>query len=194
MMNRILVLMIAIMMAACSSNGVNRGDKEVTIKISYGLIKEKESVQLDSEVGKNAAVGGVIGLAANADGNRGDMAGGAVLGAGLMALITKIKEGSNEAESYTIEKRPGEFIKVIIDNKKLDIGDCVAVEEGRTTNLRKVADDMCGELVTAEIEEELNNSLAQAAEDCHDAKVDLIESDTADSLDGHLQRINVLCH
>ena len=74
-----------------------------------------------------------------------------------VALITKIKEGSNDAESYTIEKRPGEFVKVIIDNKDLAVGDCVAIEEGSTTNLRKVADDMCGTLVTAEIEEELNN-------------------------------------
>ena len=56
------IAMITSAMVAGTTTGVNQRDKDVTINISYGTIKSTEAVNLKSEAGKSAAIGGLWGL------------------------------------------------------------------------------------------------------------------------------------
>ena len=52
------IVIFTMAVGACSATGVNQRDKNVTIDISYGTIKSTEAVNLKSEAGKSAAIGG----------------------------------------------------------------------------------------------------------------------------------------
>ena len=188
------IVMFTLAIVACSTTGVNPRDKNVTINISYGTIKSTEAVNLQSEVGKSAAIGGLWGLLGNARGNSSDLVGGAVFGALFMGGVTKIAEGSREAEAYEVELKDGSVVKVVIDDKELVIGDCVALEQGKTTNLRKVAHDLCGTSFEDSDDLEIAAEMKEDAEHCHAAKLQLLDAATEAEVNNALKKVKVLCH
>ncbi len=188
------IAIISSAIAACSTSGVNQKDKNVTISISYGTIESTESVNLESKAGRSAAIGGLWGLLGNSGGNSSDMVGGALVGALLLGGTTKIAEGSREAEAYQVKLKDGSIVKVIIDNKELAVGDCVALEQGETTNLREVAPDLCEESIAGSEDLEIAAEMKEDAERCHVAKQQLLEAPTEAEVDSALKKVNVLCH
>ena len=139
-----LLLLATLVLLGCSSGGVNRFEKNTTITVEYAVVQDIEEIELDSEVGESAAMGGLWGLASASAGDRYDMIGGAVAGAVLMGLTTRIAEGSSKATAYTVKAVSDNAIfKVIMDNIDVRIGDCVALETGHTTNLRYVSRSLC---------------------------------------------------
>jgi len=179
---------------ACATSGVDPKDKNTMIKINYGVIKTVEPVTLNSDAGKNAAIGGLWGIIAGSSGNSGDVMRGAAAGALFMGLTTKIAEGSRKAEAYEVEQKNGTIIKVIIDEKDISVGDCVAVESGKTTNLRKVSDDLCGAQVASKVDQKLAAEVAEDALHCHTAKQLLLEAETEEAVDTALKKVNVFCN
>jgi outer membrane lipoprotein SlyB len=195
-MKRILTASLITLLVGCTSPGVDRADTNTPINISYANVADFEKVTLKSDVGKNAAIGGLVGLAIGAVAG-GDMAGaaiGAASGAALGATTTKISEGSSEAMSYTLQRPNGSQFKVVTDDDYLQAGDCVAVESGRTTNLRRVAPDLCGPPLAHPVEQDLAAHGQQQASDCDDAKQQLLKAETNADLDAATKKVKVLCH
>ena len=122
------------------------------------------------------------------------MVGGAALGALFMGGATKIAEGSREAEAYEVEFKDGSIVKVIIDDKELAIGDCVALEQGKTTNRRKVAHDWWGASLASSEDPEIMAEMKEDAEHCHAAKQQLLDASTEAEVDSALKKVKVLCH
>ncbi|MCP4077777.1 MAG: hypothetical protein GY744_16520 [Gammaproteobacteria bacterium] len=191
---KLIILLPIFSLMACATSGVDQINKNTKIKIDYGVIKTAEPVTLKSEAGKTAAIGGLWGLVGGSDGNRNDMIGGAAVGALLMGLTTKIAEGTREAAAYEVEKEDGTIIKVIIDDKDILVGDCVAVESGKMTNLRKVADDLCGAQVATKADREIASEMAEDAQYCLSAKQQLLEAKTEEAVNSALKKVNVFCN
>jgi len=191
---KLIILLPIFSLMACATSGVDQINKNTKIKIDYGVIKTAEPVTLKSEAGKTAAIGGLWGLVGGSDGNRNDMIGGAAVGALLMGLTTKIAEGTREASAYEVEKEDGTIIKVIIDDKDILVGDCVAVESGKMTNLRKVADDLCGAQVATKADREIASEMAEDAQYCLSAKQQLLEAKTEEAVNSALKKVNVFCN
>ena len=69
-MLRILTACLVISLVGCASQGVDRADTNTPINISYANVADFEKVKLKSDVGKNAAIGGLVGLAIGANGSQ----------------------------------------------------------------------------------------------------------------------------
>ena len=194
MLKPTLLILSSLIISACSSTGIDRDNKNTTIQISYAKITSVQEVELKSDVGKSSAIGGLWGLAAASGGDRNDMAAGAAAGALLMGLTTKIVEGSNKAWSYQLRQSNGSEFKVISDDSHLHVGDCAAIERGNTTNLRRVAPEMCAGSLSAGAQSVASNSHQQDATECHQAKQELLAAETSEQLDHAKQKVEVLCH
>ena len=179
----------------CASSGVDRSDVSTEIKIEYAIVTNVEMVKLKSDVGKNAAIGGIWGLAigAVAGGDAGSAVAGAAAGSAFTAITTKIDEGSSKATSYTLKRRDGSEIKVVTEDKHLESGDCVAVETGNTTNLRHVSQEMCTPPLDHPVENELAEGHQEDAGVCHDAKMELLNAETEEDLTAATKKVRVLC-
>ncbi len=193
-MKKYVILLSVLMITACSSKGLDRRNKNSTMQISYGVIVDVEDINLQSEAGKKAAIGGLWGLAGNAGGNREDMARGAAGGALLKGLTTKIQEGSSRAWGYTVKQDNGQVIKVISDNSHLKTGECAVIETGETTNIRHVAEQMCQANLSDETKQLADQSHQGDADECHQAKQALLMAETEESLNRAKMKVEVLCH
>lgn len=180
------------MLAGCASSGVDRADVNTPISISYAVVTASEKVQLKSDVGKSAAKGGVLGLLIGAV-SGGDVQGaaiGAAAGAAVSGTLTKIDEGSSEAMSYTLQRPNKSEFKVVTDDDSLQVGDCVAVEIGKTTNLRRADPDKCQ---SHPVDQSQVVRSQTSAADCYNAKQQLLKAETTEELNAATEKVKVLC-
>lgn len=182
----------ALVMAGCTSSGVNRADVDQAIDISYATVVDVEDVKIKSEAGKSAGLGGLWGLSIGAHGDTGDIVGGLVAGAVLLGLTTKIAEGSSEAKGYTVEYTDGERIKIVTTEKSIARGDCVAVESGRSVNVRRVEPSLCGPIRNVEVDTSIGYSFAEPV-DCQEAKKQLMQVNDAKEMDIALEKVRERC-
>ena len=96
--------------------------------------------------------------------------------------------------SYTLQRPNGSQFKVVTEDDHLQAGDCVAVESGRTINLRRVAPDLCGPALAHPVEQELAVYSQQQASACDEAKRQLLKAETNSDLDAATKKVKVLCH
>jgi outer membrane lipoprotein SlyB len=184
--------LVLLTLAGCASSGVDRADIDTPINISYAVVTASEKVKLQSDVGKSAATGGVLGLLIGAvsGGDLKDAAIGAAAGAAASGAMTKIAEGSSEAMSYTLQRPNKSEFKVVTDDDHLQPGDCVAVETGQTTNLRRVAQDLCQ---SPPVDQDQVARSQKSATDCNDAKQQLLKAETTEALNAATEKVKVLC-
>jgi len=182
---------LSLVATAAYAKKTKRSDRNVTIEISYGLVESVETVKLKSKAASGAAVGGFAGLVAS----HGDStqrletaAAGAAVGALIAQLATKHK-----AQQFVILRSDGSEIKVIIDHADAIAGDCVAVEEGPQTNLRRVSDVKC----TAgphHDDPDVQQAADTEASACDMAKVLLLDAQTAEEVEQAANKVKILCH
>ncbi len=133
------VLLTAALTAGCAGPGaVARADLKTRIDIQYGRVDEVEQVALESAAGKAAVLGGVVGALSS----RRRLLGAAV-GAVAAGATTAVLEGAHQGYAYTVRMEDGRMIKVVVDHGDIAAGQCVAVEQGRTTNVRLVSPNHC---------------------------------------------------
>lgn len=193
-MKRVVVSLLALAMIGCASDGLDRRNKNSTMQISYGKVQSVEEINLQSEAGKGAAIGGLWGLAANSRGNSSDMARGAAVGVLVGGLTTKIAEGSSQAWGYMVQRNDGSVVKIVSDNSHLVAGDCAVIETGETTNIRRVASEMCQANLPVETQKSIDDSHRDDADECNQAKQELLASDTDEQLERAKMKVEVLCH
>ena len=87
----------------------------------------------------------------------------------------------------------GSEIKVVTDDEHLVVGACVAVEMGRTTHVRRVAQAMSGSPLNLPVVQELRVRHASMADDCHVSKLQLLAADTDSEVDAATKKVKVLC-
>lgn len=167
-----------------------------SMSVQTGVVIAAQAVDLQSEAGRGAAIGGVAGLATtsrNASSSR--RIRNTAIGAGTGALIANSAQGSRNGMRFTIETGPGSQIVVITDQTGVRVGDCVNVEQAGsgTTNVRRVSDSLCEAAFSNQVDEELRQYMTQEADMCLQAKQRLMEAETDEAFEIALRRVNFLC-
>ena len=162
-------------------------------KITTGIVENAQKVQLDSDAGLGALVGGSLGLLSAGGKSSSKKARNAIIGAGAGGAMTGLAQGSRDGVAYTVRTGEGSTIRVITDQTEIRIGDCVIVEEtGSTANVRRVTPTMC-ESASAKAVAELQDSFQQEATECHNAKTQLVNAQTTGELDLAQRKMEILC-
>lgn len=125
--------------AGCATGNVSRTDLNSQIQVQYGRVDEIEPVQVGSNAATNAILGGVVGALVS----RKHRLAGAAIGAAGAGAVTAVAEGDRSAFAYTVRLESGAVTKVIVDHGDVAVGQCVALEQGRSANLRVVSPGHC---------------------------------------------------
>jgi outer membrane lipoprotein SlyB len=139
------VVAIALLAVAAAPRGAEarttkRDDRNIAIKLVCGRVLGVEQVDLELRAASGAALGGIAGLAVH-HGDTEDNLVGAAAGAALGALLSDAL-AKHKACAITIEPFGGDNVEVILNTTDVRSGDCVALEQGNTTNVRRVSEEM----------------------------------------------------
>jgi hypothetical protein len=162
-------------------------------KVSTGLVERAERVDLQSEAGKGAIVGGTLGLMSASGKSSGKKARNTIIGAAAGGALSSSSQGSRFGMAYTVRTGEGSAIRVITDQTEIRIGDCVVVEEaGGTANVRRVTSTMC-DSASAKAREQVEESFQREAAECANAKQQLVDASTAEEVDLSRRKVEILC-
>jgi hypothetical protein len=162
-------------------------------KISTGLVERVERVDLQSEAGKGALVGGTLGLLSAGGKSTGKKVRNTLIGAAGGGAIASSAQGSRYGMAYTVRTGGGSAIRVITDQTEIRIGDCVVVEEaGGTANVRRVTSTMC-DSASAKAREQVQESFQREAAECASAKQQLVDAASVDEIDLARRKVEILC-
>lgn len=180
------------MLGACSSALAQKtGD---SARVSIGVVEGKQRVDLKSNTGRNALIGGALGWGLARNKSSKTQAAAALGGAALGGGATSQAQGDNTAMQYTIRTGAGSSIQVITDQTEIIVGDCVLVEEtGNSANVRRKDPSMCkpaSSAVMSQIEKELQDDASQ----CGAAKQRLFAAKTTEEVEVARQVMEILCN
>jgi flagellar motor protein MotB len=164
-------------------------------RISVGVVVKTERVNLQSEAGKSAVVGGVIGYHATSSKKSSSRKWrNAAIGAAAMGAARRAGEGDLSGMMYSVQLTDGSLIKVVSDQSEIRIGDCVTVEQVRdNANVRRVDSSMC-EPAAKEVLAEVEDELQEEAEECYAAKQELLEATTDEAAERAALKVKILCN
>lgn len=187
-----IVSLVAISMALAAVPGLAQKTGQ-SAKITTGIVEQVQQVNLQSDAGTGALVGGALGLLSAGGKSSGKKARNTIIGAGAGGALTSAAQGSRNGVAYTVRTGEGSSIRVITDQTEIRIGDCVTVEEvGSTANVRRMDPTAC-ESASAMAREQLQDSFQTEATECYNAKQALIEANTAEELDLAQRKMAILC-
>ena len=163
-------------------------------RITVGKVEQAQRVQLDSNAGKGALVGGALGWAATRNKSSGKQAGGALLGAAAGGAVANRSQGDRTGMQYVIRTGQGSAITVVTDQTQIRIGDCVTVEEtSKGANVRRGDPSMC-EPASAQAVAELEDEMQEEAAECASAKDGLLAAETAEQFELAKRKMDILCN
>jgi hypothetical protein len=163
-------------------------------RISVGIVERVERVELDSEAGRGALVGGALGWGLARNQSSGRQAAAALGGAALGRGSANRRQGDRSARQYTVRTSAGSAIQVVTDQTEIHIGDCVAVEEtSNGTNIRRKDPAMC-QPVSDQVVAQVGDDLQEDASRCDGAKERLFAATTPDEVEVARQVMDILCN
>jgi outer membrane lipoprotein SlyB len=137
------LLLSALLLTGCASQGVDRDDQNQIIKDYYASVVSVTSVTLSSEVKTGIVAGAGFGVLEEIDGNTEDMIAGGIAGALVFGLFTALFEGDNEAFQYHLNSDTQGIFDVIQKKKIPESVLCVKVRSGREVELIAVNPEHC---------------------------------------------------
>lgn len=173
-----------------------------SISIQTGVVVGAQAVDLQSEAGRGAVVGGVVGAAATS-GNQSSTrrARNTILGAFAGAAITRGAEGNLNGMRFTVETGPGARTTVVTDQTEIRVGDCVNIEQAGTgnTNVRRVSQSLCAALFSGTLKEEsdeyeeIQEYMMVQADRCVEAKERMMAAETDEAFEVAMRRVQFFC-
>jgi outer membrane lipoprotein SlyB len=193
---KIVMLAAAAGLAGCANDGmVSPSSLNEGIAISYGTVENVTPVQV-SPTGEVAGsvMGGLLGLALTAGHSGGSMLLGTAGGALAGGLLGHTLQGSDRADQFMIRRTDGSTLEVTTEQRDLEVGDCVAIEQGRHTSLRRMPSQHCepGPGVTADRRVALEAQ--HDAQVCHEAKEELLQAQGDAAIKAGAARVQALCN
>ena len=161
------------------------------IDIQYGTIEQVQEIKLKANYGSGVLLGGGLGALATMHYSGATQALSAVGGSLLGALVARERAGT--AEKYTIHLVNGSTVSIVSEAHNLDEGDCVAVEQGRHANLRRVDSKMCNTTSPKTTYPQAHAAVQQAAVDCDAAKQDMLKATTEQETTIAYRKMKALC-
>jgi len=152
-----------------------------SVMLQYGTVEGVKTVQNDGKRAAGTAIGGLAGgLIAKDHRGLGMLAGG-LIGGGIEKHHT-----AGTLDQYTVRLMTGATMVVNSDQNDLIVGDCVVVEQGQYTNVRRVSSINC----------QLDLQPAHhvtAANNCQKAKDELNSAKTNDEIEQAVIKVRTLC-
>ncbi len=166
-----------------------------SVSIQYGTVTGSQPVDLSSgAVPGGAVVGGTLGLISGSGRSASRQARNAVLGAAAGAAVAHGAQGSTQGVLYDINLQSQGTMQIVSDQREIRKGDCVAVEKaGQTANIRRVSVEYCDTANQAAVKAVAENAAGDAQE-CHDAKQQLVDAQTAQAADLAGKKVSLLCN
>jgi len=186
-------LAMAIVVVAGPSAAQRAGQ---SLSIQTGRVIAAQPVELDSNAGRGALLGGIVGYATTSSGrSRSRRARNTILGAAGGAALAGAAQGSRSAMQFTVELSPGSTIVVVTDQTEVRVGDCVNVEQAGsgTANVRRVSPYLCEAAAEDAVEPDIAAGMDRMADLCLQAKERLFDAETEDEIEAAVRRVHILC-
>jgi outer membrane lipoprotein SlyB len=152
-----------------------------SVMLQYGTIEGVKTVQNDGKRAAGTAVGGLAGgLIARDHRGLGMLAGG-LIGGGIEKHHT-----AGTLDQYTVRLMTGATLVVNSDQNDLIVGDCVVVEQGQYTNVRRVSSVNC------HLDQKPVHHV-EAANNCQRAKDELNSAKTNEEIELAVIKVRTLC-
>lgn len=166
-----------------------------SMTVQTGIVVGAQAVNLQSEAGRGALVGGTLG-AVTTSSRQGSSrrARNAIIGGAAGAAIAGRAQGNLNGMQYTVEIGSGTRITVVTDQTEVRIGDCVNVEQGGSmANVRRVSPALCDAAFDDAVDDEITEEYNQLADMCRTAKERLLEAETEEQINAAIRRVDILC-
>ena len=183
---------LAITVVGCAGTDPMTGSApNQIIAVQYGRVESVQQVALTPDYGAGSLIGGALGLLATMGHSGGSQVAGAVGGAALGALISKETAGSGER--YTVRLVNNNTINIVTENQGIQMGDCVAVEQGEHANLRRVSSVMCTTPPTDPAYQSINAAAVQESQECAEVKRELLNATTEQATNIAYKKMHAFC-
>ncbi len=187
--------LVTLALVACSSSSP-RATRGYEVKVRYAEVTDVRREPLPSAAPVGAIVGGFTGLLLSRNKSVGSQVASGVGGAALGGLATKALEGERLGYNYGLRYMDGSQARFISEKGYMQKGDCVLVESGKTANIRRVASSMCtpadssaGATAVAAVDP----AHLRAAEQCQEAKEQLLAASGDEALEAAVRKVEVIC-
>lgn len=185
--------MLVLLLVAATAHAQRAGQ---SMTIQTGRVVAAQPVNLQSEAGRGALVGGVVGYATTSSRQSSSRrARNTLIGATTGGAIASSAQGSRNGMRYTVETSPGTQIQVVTDQTQIRVGDCVNVEQAGsgTANVRRVSNALCETVAASAVDADIQDQLSAAAERCLAAKERLLDAETDAQIEAAIRRVEILC-
>jgi outer membrane lipoprotein SlyB len=152
-----------------------------SVMLQYGTVAGVKTVRDDGKRGAGTAVGGLAGAAIAKDHRGLGMLVGGLIGGGVQKHHT-----AGTLEQYTVRMMTGATLVVNSDQNDLIVGDCVVVEQGQYTNVRRVSSINCHRVQKPEHH-------VEAANNCQLAKDELTSAKADKEIESAVIKVRTLC-
>ncbi len=170
------------------------------LAVDYGRVDRVDAVKVGADgqptgLATGAVVGGLAGSYNSSHGHQArDAAAGALVGALLTSAVKQQKNAHNGAFQYTVKLLGGNTVAVVVEQGDIAVGDCVAVEQGSSANVRRVSDTYCDNAGHPALSApEVTAKAQEDAADCHVAKQAALSAKTEQEMDVALKKVRVFC-
>lgn len=152
-----------------------------SVMLQYGTVEAVKIVQNDGKRAAGTAVGGLAGAAIAKDHRGLGMLAGGLIGGGIEKHHT-----AGTLNQYTVMLPTGATLVVNSDQNDLIVGDCVVVEQGQYTNVRRVSSINC------HLDQKPEHHVS-AANNCQVAKDELNKAKTDKEIEQAVTKVRTLC-
>ena len=171
--------LLAIFLTGCANMSTDPGTgstRNSLIAVAYGTVENVQPVKMKANYAEGSIIGGALGLLASSHYSTGSQVLGTAAGAGLGALVSK--ETAGTANQFTINLVNGTTVSVVTDQKDIDAGDCVSVEQGEHANIRRVSSSFCNTPASHPAYADMHAHVQRVSADCAVAKQQLLKATT----------------
>ena len=190
-----LIILLTLLVTLYSSTASAQRSGQ-SMSVQTGVVIAAQAVNLQSQAGRGALVGGIVGYATTSSRQSSSRrVRNTAIGAGTGALISRRAQGDLNGMQYTVETGPGSQIVVVTDQTQVRVGDCVNVEQAGsgTANVRRVSEALCDAAFSNQVDEELQAYMSREADMCLQAKDRMMDAETDEAFETAMRRVKFLC-
>ena len=188
-MNRLNVLFVAAVFiysgaAAAQSSKVDYG---VVTKVSPAELGGGNDGKIATAAG--ALLGGVTGYTLSKGSSSGKKRRGTIAGTALGGLgLNKLAKSATKGYQYDVKLANGKDVSITTEQGRIDQGDCVAIEQGESANIRRVSQVHCESKDAKATEEHVTE-----ANECEAAKAAILQAKDQQEQDKAIRTARVKC-
>lgn len=183
--------LVASLVGCASTDPVTATPRNEVISVQYGTVENIQQVAMAPDYGAGSVIGGAIGLLATMGHSGASQVGGAVVGAGLGALVAK--ETAGTGVKFTVRLVNNSTIDIVTENQGIALGDCVSIEQGQHANIRRVSSVMCTTPPSDPAYAPMNAANVKESQECQEVKRELLNATTEQATNVAYKKMHAFC-